>query len=50
MADLVGTSLDKYHIVEPLGQGGMAQVYKAAQIDLARYATGSFEGKGYVTS
>jgi serine/threonine protein kinase len=37
MANLVGKSLGKYHIVELLGQGGMAQVYKAAQIDLARY-------------
>ncbi len=37
MADLVGKSLGKYHIVALLGQGGMAQVYKAAQIDLARY-------------
>ncbi len=37
MPNLIGKSLGKYHIVELLGQGGMAQVYKAAQIDLARY-------------
>jgi len=37
MSDLIGKNLDKYHIVEPLGAGGMAEVYKAAQIGLARY-------------
>ncbi len=35
--DLVGHSLGKYHLVERLGQGGMADVYKAYQPSLARY-------------
>jgi WD40 repeat protein/serine/threonine protein kinase len=37
MNTLIGKSLGNYHIIERLGQGGMAQVYKAAQIGLARY-------------
>jgi serine/threonine-protein kinase len=35
--DLLGRNLGKYHIVEWLGQGGMADVYKAYQSGLARY-------------
>lgn len=35
--DLVGRDLGKYHLVERLGQGGMADVYKAYQPGLARY-------------
>jgi serine/threonine protein kinase len=35
--DLVGQSLGKYHLVERLGQGGMADVYKAYQPGLARF-------------
>ena len=35
--DLVGRSLGQYHLVERLGQGGMADVYKAYQPSLARY-------------
>lgn len=35
--DLVGRNLGKYHLVERLGQGGMADVYKAYQAGLARY-------------
>jgi serine/threonine protein kinase len=36
-ADLAGRSLGKYHVIERLGQGGMADVYKAYQPGLARY-------------
>jgi serine/threonine protein kinase len=35
--DLIGSNLGKYHIVERIGQGGMADVYKAYQPGLARY-------------
>jgi len=37
MADLVGKTVGKYHIIELLGQGGMADVYKAYQPGLDRY-------------
>jgi serine/threonine protein kinase len=36
MPDLSGISIDRYHIIEPLGQGGMASVYKAYDTRLER--------------
>ncbi|MGD0613528.1 MAG: serine/threonine-protein kinase [Anaerolineales bacterium] len=36
MDNLVGQNLGRYHIIEPLGQGGMASVYKAFDTTLER--------------
>jgi serine/threonine protein kinase len=37
MSDLVGQYLGRYHVLEPVGEGGMAVVYKAYDTRLERY-------------
>ncbi len=55
MRDLVGRTLGKYEIIEWLGRGGMAEVYKAYHPKLDRYVTVKIlhsylvEGKDFLT-
>lgn len=37
MFNIVGKSLGRYHVVEQLGEGGMASVFKAYDSSLERY-------------
>ena len=37
MEDLIGKDLGKFHVIEPLGQGGMASVFKAFDTTLERF-------------
>lgn len=37
MNNLIGQNLGRYHIIEPLGQGGMASVFKAYDTNLERF-------------
>jgi len=37
MNNLIGQNLGRYHIIEPLGQGGMASVFKAYDTNLDRF-------------
>jgi len=52
--DLSGVSIGKYHLLQPIGQGGMATVYKAHQPSLDRYVaikvlkSDLAQGKGFV--
>ena len=52
--DLSGVSIGKYHLLQQIGQGGMATVYKAHQPSLDRYVaikvlkSDLAQGKGFV--
>jgi serine/threonine protein kinase len=37
MEDLTGKQLGPYRVVAPLGEGGMAAVYRAYQLSVDRY-------------
>jgi len=52
---MIGKTLGKYHIVDRLGRGGMAEVYEAYQANLDRYVavklirTDSAQNPDYLT-
>ena len=46
MSDLIGILIDRYKIVEQLGQGGMATVYKALDTRLNRFVAVKIIRKG----
>ena len=50
MSDMVGQTIDRYHVVEKLGEGGMAAVYKAFDTRLERHVALKIILHGYQAS